>query len=219
MNIKAMTPSSMKRILSNEIPFSQLKKNAGIFEFYEDGNLSIGISWEDSPEMGREVYVFNLFVYDKTEVFSYCEDGSPNYASEYINIEGAYTRDEVSCSNLCRLLTDRWNEYIDLDLREGVRVYITGDSQDLWIADYNVRVSTGATVLMTPSPQAKKVRVLLDEIDHDKNVTAYVRRTGLKRFSRVRSGKESLLDKIQSASERACRTPYTAVKNKDTRDR
>ena len=62
-------------------------------------------------------------------------------------------------------------------LYEGDRVRISGDSAELWIKDYNVRVDSHATVLQAPSPRDKKVLVNIDCIDNDANVTAYVRRS------------------------------------------
>lgn len=55
-------------------------------------------------------------------------------------------------------------------------MWVSGDSADLWIQDYNVRVDTGATCEEDPPPYAKKVLVMLDSIDGDKNVLRYVRR-------------------------------------------
>jgi hypothetical protein len=49
-----------------------------------------------------------------------------------------------------------------IDMKQGDRVYISGDSKELWIKDYNVRVSTNAIVEETPKKNAKKVLVTLD---------------------------------------------------------
>lgn len=63
------------------------------------------------------------------------------------------------------------------DLKKGDVVFISGDSSELWLKDYNVRVSTSAIVEETPTKHAKKVLVTLDYIDHDSKVLAYVRKS------------------------------------------
>ena len=65
-------------------------------------------------------------------------------------------------------------------MEQGDRVYISGDSAELWIKDYNVRVSTNATVVDTPNKNAKKVLVTLDLIDGECNVCCRVRRSKIK---------------------------------------
>lgn len=60
-------------------------------------------------------------------------------------------------------------------LKEGMRVRISGYSDELWIEDYHVNVSSGATVLETPSPKAQKVLVCIDEIDGESNCNIRVR--------------------------------------------
>ena len=61
------------------------------------------------------------------------------------------------------------------DLKEGMRVHVSGYTDHLWIQDYQTNVSSGATVLLTPSNNAKKVLVCIDEIDGEHNVNIYVR--------------------------------------------
>jgi len=61
----------------------------------------------------------------------------------------------------------------------GKIMQIEGDSKDLWIKDYNVRVSSPVEILLAPLPQDKKVLVQIAEIDGDRNITTYVRRTKL----------------------------------------
>ena len=51
---------------------------------------------------------------------------------------------------------------------------ISGDSKDMWIEDYNVRVSTFAEVLIEPNCIDKKVLVRLNDIDHDHNVNVCI---------------------------------------------
>ncbi len=63
------------------------------------------------------------------------------------------------------------------NLIEGTRIAISGDSKDLWIENYNVRIVSEGTILSTPSSHAKKVLVCIDSIDGENNVTAFVRRS------------------------------------------
>ena len=62
-------------------------------------------------------------------------------------------------------------------MKQGDRVYICGDSAELWIEDYNVRVSTSAIVEETPKKNSKKVLLTLDWIDGESNVCCMVRRS------------------------------------------
>ena len=62
-------------------------------------------------------------------------------------------------------------------IQRGSKVRLSGDSADLWIADYNVRVDSLATVEEDPQKYAKKLMVTIDSIDGDHNVLAYVRRS------------------------------------------
>lgn len=64
-------------------------------------------------------------------------------------------------------------------LSEGDRFYVEGDSKDLWITDYNVRVSTGGTLFDTMQGRKKKVLVRLDTIDGDEKVVTYIRKDKL----------------------------------------
>lgn len=64
-------------------------------------------------------------------------------------------------------------------VKEGDIVRLSGDSADLWIQDYNVRVSSLARVERTPGPFDRKVLVTIDSIDGDKNVCTTVRRSKL----------------------------------------
>lgn len=67
-----------------------------------------------------------------------------------------------------------------MELNSGTRVRLTGDSKDMWIQDYNVRVDSNAMVLSKPLPHDKKVYVAIDSIDGDSNVCVYVRRSSCK---------------------------------------
>lgn len=62
-------------------------------------------------------------------------------------------------------------------LKEGNRVMISGDADELWIEDYNCRVSSLATVIKTPNINDKKVLLNIDEIDGDRNVCVAIRRS------------------------------------------
>ena len=65
-------------------------------------------------------------------------------------------------------------------MKQGDRVYISGDSTELWIEDYNIRVSTNATLMETPKKYAKKVLVILDWLDGESNVCCRVRKSKIK---------------------------------------
>lgn len=65
-------------------------------------------------------------------------------------------------------------------IKEGMTVWLSGDSADLGIADYNVRVGSAAKVVRTPNKSDKKVLVTIDTIDGDRDVTTYVKRSTLK---------------------------------------
>lgn len=65
-------------------------------------------------------------------------------------------------------------------MKQGDTVFIGGNSSELWIKDYNTRVSTYATIEETPNKNAKKVLVMLNRIDGDLNVCCYVRRSKVK---------------------------------------
>lgn len=66
-----------------------------------------------------------------------------------------------------------------ITLKEGTLGRISGDSKDLWIEDYNVRVSSGVEVLQTPAPRARKVYVRIFNIGGDSDVCTFVRRSGI----------------------------------------
>lgn len=59
-------------------------------------------------------------------------------------------------------------------LKEGDTIILSGDSAELGLDDYNVRVSTTALVLETPKATDRDVLVNIMEIDGDAYVTAYV---------------------------------------------
>lgn len=80
MGYQLLTSDSLRSIIDENVPFQNLVKDSGIFEFYEHKLLSMGISYEElskfDADAPQDVYIFNLFL-----------DG------EYINIEGEFVRD------------------------------------------------------------------------------------------------------------------------------
>lgn len=62
----------------------------------------------------------------------------------------------------------------------GLTFWAEGDSQDMWLNDYNCRVSSYFKLLETPRPNAKKALVLIDNIDGDYEVTATMRLSYIK---------------------------------------
>lgn len=65
-------------------------------------------------------------------------------------------------------------------MKQGDRVFIEGNSSELWIHGYDCMVSTEAYVYETPTPQAKKVLLNIDAIDGYRNVLCSVRRSKVK---------------------------------------
>lgn len=60
------TSSQILDFINAEIPFNELKKNAGIFETNVitrrgDDNITIGISYEDEEDE-KDVYIYNIFI-------------------------------------------------------------------------------------------------------------------------------------------------------------
>ena len=72
---------------------------------------------------------------------------------------------------------DAKNKYFPL--HEGDRVRLSGDSCDLGIEDYNVRVDSEATVVVEPHDDDSKVLVNIDYIDGESNVYVSVKRDKL----------------------------------------
>ena len=69
-----LTEKEMEQILQNEIPLESLVVDSEIWEFHEENEISIGVSYEHIG-LGTHCvgYIFNLFV-----------------RGEYINISGEY---------------------------------------------------------------------------------------------------------------------------------
>lgn len=66
---------------------------------------------------------------------------------------------------------------LDMDFPVGGRIRVSGDSAELWLKDYNVRVDTEGTVMRTPKKTDKKMLVTLDYIDGEQNVCVMVRKS------------------------------------------
>lgn len=64
----------------------------------------------------------------------------------------------------------------NLILKAGTRFHVSGDSSELWLQDYNVRVDTDGVVEVDSGPLEKKVLVTLDTIDGDQNVCVSIRK-------------------------------------------
>lgn len=73
--------SKLADIVKTNFPYNELKKNKGISEFYTDGPMSIGVSFEDCDidDRNEEVYVYNLFYRDQyIDISSTSGYGRPN---------------------------------------------------------------------------------------------------------------------------------------------
>lgn len=88
-----LTEEKMKQILQNEIPLELLIVDSGIWEFYEEDKMSIGVSYEHIGIGTHRVgYIFNLFV-----------------KGEYINISGEYENIFDAVKNI----TAEWNKWTE----------------------------------------------------------------------------------------------------------
>lgn len=86
-----LTEREMEQILQNEIPLESLEVDSGIWEFHEENDMSIGVSYEHIGIGTHYVgYIFNLFI-----------------KGEYINIPGVY----VSIFDAVKILTEEWNKW------------------------------------------------------------------------------------------------------------
>lgn len=88
-----MTIEKMRKIIMESVPFSQLEKNRGIYEFYNDNESekSLGISYEDIDDK-KDVYIYNIFI-----------------GSEYINISGEGTKKNPLPNDILEQLVKEWN--------------------------------------------------------------------------------------------------------------
>lgn len=83
-----MIKNEMKNIIDG-IHTESLKIDNGIYEFYKDGNMSIGVSYEHLGD-NYVGYIFNLFL-----------------NGEYINIPNTFT----NIYDAVDVLVDEWNHY------------------------------------------------------------------------------------------------------------
>ena len=67
----------------------------------------------------------------------------------------------------------------------GAKFHIEGDSKDMWISIYNVRVITTAKIVLQPRKTDKKIVVSLDDIDGDRNVCVRISKSALKNHNRI----------------------------------
>lgn len=83
-----MNRTQLENILMEEIPLEGLAIDSGIYEFHQDGEKSMGVSFEHN-EYGNEVYIFNVF-----------------WNNQYINVAGEYTSIYDCIPELLKV----WNE-------------------------------------------------------------------------------------------------------------
>ena len=88
-----ITPNEMKQIILKNVPFTKLKKNNGIFEFHQQNDKSLGISYEDIDDE-TDVYIYNIFI-----------------DSEYINICHKGTQNNPLPNDVLNELVEEWNKY------------------------------------------------------------------------------------------------------------
>lgn len=88
-----MTVERMKEIIMSEVPFSELQKNKGIFEFHEENSKSLGVSYEDIDDK-KDVYIYNIFL-----------------GEEYLNICGEGTMENPLPDEIVGELVEEWNKY------------------------------------------------------------------------------------------------------------
>lgn len=89
-----MSIEEMKEIIMNEVPFSELQKDKGIYEFHENGEKSLGISYESGIDFDErtDVYVYNVFI-----------------GEEYINVSGYGTKENRLPEEVLNELVKEWN--------------------------------------------------------------------------------------------------------------
>ena len=64
----------------------------------------------------------------------------------------------------------------NLILKAGTKIHVSGDSAELWLTDYKVRVDSDGVVEIDSRPLDKKALVTLDEIDGERNVCVSIRK-------------------------------------------
>lgn len=82
-----MVSEQIEKIIHKNVDFNTLKKDQGIIVFYEEGDISIGVSFETDDD-GNDGYIYNLFWQD----------------DEYINISNTGNNYETYTE-----IADEWN--------------------------------------------------------------------------------------------------------------
>ena len=94
-----MTREKMQAIIITEVPFADLQKNKGIFEFHFEMNenkgyeKSLGISFEDKDDE-TDIYIYNIFL-----------------GNEYVNIGNVGTKENPIPNKVLEELVEKWNRY------------------------------------------------------------------------------------------------------------
>ena len=65
-------------------------------------------------------------------------------------------------------------------MKRNDRIWVSGSAKELWISGFDCNIATGGTILETPDKNAKKITVILDEINHQKNVKVDVCKSKIK---------------------------------------
>lgn len=95
-----ITSEKMKEIITTEVPFSELQKNKGIFEFHSEMDKSqryeksLGISFEDIDDE-TDLYIYNIFLGDDI----------------YININNRGTKENPIPNEVLEELVKEWNKH------------------------------------------------------------------------------------------------------------
>jgi hypothetical protein len=96
-DMEKMTNRKMSKLI-REIPYDDFGLNDGIYEFYGNDVLSLGISFETNEDTLQNVYVFNLF-----------------YKGEYININGCVLApinfNDAELKQMITELVTTWNNF------------------------------------------------------------------------------------------------------------
>lgn len=129
------------------------------------------IKWDVDEEKDLEFLPKEVYVQIDMD-----DDEDEDYISDWISDMFGFCHD-----GFC---VERTKKSIWSEVRNGDRVYISGDSSNLWIKDYNVQVDSMATVEEAFSKMSKKMLLTIDTIDGDQNVCCSVRKSGVLRIER-----------------------------------
>lgn len=129
-----LTVKEMENILSDDIPLDKLILDNGIYEFYEENQMSIGVSYKH-VDMESAGYVFNLFLKDK-----------------YINIPGFYE----NIKDAAKVLTQEWNirqEKIIYPTDPSKKYLVTLENGDIvesnYVIDWDLKIEYFSEVINT----------------------------------------------------------------------